>query len=63
MCTFNINALETSLKGHLHMQEINRFKKDNQSIECYTYFCNQRSIFLVLFAFSKQAQRSSEHAM
>lgn len=43
-------ALEI-FKGHLHMHKINRFWKDNQSIECYTYFCNQRSIFLVLFVF------------
>lgn len=49
-CAPSTYALEI-FKGHLHMQKINRFWKDNQSIECYTYFCNQRSIFLVLFVF------------
>lgn len=36
-------ALEIS-KGH-HMQKINRFSKDNQSIECYTYFCKATFYF------------------
>lgn len=57
LCTFNVCAWKSS-KVHLHMQKINRFWKDNQSIECYTYFCNQRSIFLVSFCFPNRPKEA-----